>query len=155
MADWHALTSQYADTGELTGNALDNVADWIGAGIDPGAQHHLHSVARARARRAVPAAADGHAHSLARARPHLQGAEGAAHRTRPVELGFLGYPLLQTADVAIYDAHVVPVGEDQVPHLELSREVVRRFNNFYGEVLVEPQPLLTPSRACPASTTGR
>ena len=58
-------------------------------------------------------------------------------------LGFLGYPLLQTADVIIYDAHFVPVGEDQVPHLELSREVVRRFHNFYGEVLVEPQPLLT------------
>ena len=69
-------------------------------------------------------------------------------------LGFLGYPLLQTADVVIYDAQFVPVGEDQVPHLELSREVVRRFNNFYGgsgvrdgerrpDVLVEPQPLLT------------
>ncbi len=59
-------------------------------------------------------------------------------------LGFLGYPLLQTADIAIYDGRFVPVGEDQVPHLELSREVVRRFNQFYGEVLVEPQPLLTP-----------
>ena len=59
-------------------------------------------------------------------------------------LGFLGYPLLQTADVIIYNAHFVPVGEDQVPHLELSREIVRRFHNFYGELFVEPQPLLTP-----------
>src|SRR6476619_2947083 len=58
-------------------------------------------------------------------------------------IGFLGYPLLQTADVAIYDAELVPVGEDQVAHLELAREVVRRFNNFFGEALVEPQPLLT------------
>jgi tryptophanyl-tRNA synthetase len=58
-------------------------------------------------------------------------------------LGFLGYPLLQTADVAMYDGRFVPVGDDQVPHLELSREVVRRFNQLYGEVLVEPQPLLT------------
>jgi tryptophanyl-tRNA synthetase len=57
--------------------------------------------------------------------------------------GFLGYPLLQTADVIMYNAHFVPVGEDQVPHLELSREVVRRFHTFYGEVFVEPQPLLT------------
>jgi len=57
--------------------------------------------------------------------------------------GFLGYPLLQTADVAIYGAHAVPVGEDQVPHLELSREVVRRFNGLYGDVLVEPQAMLT------------
>jgi len=58
-------------------------------------------------------------------------------------IGFLGYPLLQTADVAIYDAELVPVGEDQVAHLELAREVVRRFNNFFGDPLVEPQPLLT------------
>ena len=64
-------------------------------------------------------------------------------------LGFLGYPLLQTADVIIYNAHVVPVGEDQVPHLELSREVVRRFNNLYGEVFVEPQALLTPTPRLP------
>ena len=58
-------------------------------------------------------------------------------------LGFLGYPLLQTADIIIYNAHFVPVGEDQVPHLELSREIVRRFHNFYGELFVEPKPLLT------------
>ena len=64
-------------------------------------------------------------------------------------LGFLGYPLLQTADVALYDGRFVPVGEDQVPHLELAREAVRRFNKFYGEVLVEPQPLLTPVSRLP------
>jgi tryptophanyl-tRNA synthetase len=58
-------------------------------------------------------------------------------------LGFLGYPLLQTADIIIYNAHAVPVGEDQVPHLELSREIVRRFHNFYGQLFIEPQPLLT------------
>jgi tryptophanyl-tRNA synthetase len=58
-------------------------------------------------------------------------------------IGFLGYPLLQAADVAMYDGRFVPVGEDQVAHLELAREAVRRFNNFFGEVLVEPQPLLT------------
>jgi tryptophanyl-tRNA synthetase len=58
-------------------------------------------------------------------------------------LGFLGYPLLQAADIIMYDAHYVPVGEDQVPHLELAREVVRRFHGFYGSLFVEPQPLLT------------
>ena len=58
-------------------------------------------------------------------------------------IGFLGYPLLQTADVTMYDARFVPVGDDQVAHLELAREIVRRFNNFFGDVLVEPQPLLT------------
>src|SRR5687767_7747835 len=58
-------------------------------------------------------------------------------------IGFLGYPLLQAADVIIYNAHFVPVGDDQVPHLELTREVVRRFHNFYGDVFVEPQAILT------------
>jgi tryptophanyl-tRNA synthetase len=58
-------------------------------------------------------------------------------------IGFLGYPLLQAADIVLYNAHAVPVGEDQVPHLELTREVVRRFHNFYGEVFVEPQAMLT------------
>jgi tryptophanyl-tRNA synthetase len=64
-------------------------------------------------------------------------------------LGFLAYPLLQTADIAMYDGRFVPVGEDQVAHLELSREAVRRFNQFYGEVLVEPQPVLTPMSRLP------
>jgi hypothetical protein len=72
---------------------------------------------------------------VARARADLQGAEEQLTEKDLSSIGFLGYPLLQTADVIIYDAHFVPVGEDQVPHLELSREVVRRFNNFYGEVL--------------------
>jgi tryptophanyl-tRNA synthetase len=58
-------------------------------------------------------------------------------------LGFLGYPLLQTADIIMYNAQFVPVGEDQVPHLELSREIVRRYHNFYGQLFVEPKPLLT------------
>jgi len=64
-------------------------------------------------------------------------------------VGFLGYPLLQTADVALYDGRFVPVGEDQVAHLELSREAVRRFQQFYGDVLVEPQPLLTSTPRLP------
>jgi tryptophanyl-tRNA synthetase len=65
-------------------------------------------------------------------------------------IGFLGYPLLQAADIAVYDAHWVPVGEDQVPHIELTREVVRRFNNiFSGADLVEPQALLTPTPRLP------
>jgi tryptophanyl-tRNA synthetase len=64
-------------------------------------------------------------------------------------VGFLGYPLLQTADVALYDGRFVPVGEDQVAHLELSREAVRRFHQFYGDVLVEAQPLLTATPRLP------
>ena len=63
--------------------------------------------------------------------------------------GFLGYPLLQTADIIIYRANFVPVGEDQASHLELSREIVRRFNNFYGDVFPEPQPLFTATPKVP------
>jgi tryptophanyl-tRNA synthetase len=68
--------------------------------------------------------------------------------------GFLGYPLLQTADIIVYKADAVPVGEDQAPHIELAREVVRRFNNFYGEVFPEPQTLLTEAKRIPG-TDGR
>jgi tryptophanyl-tRNA synthetase len=64
-------------------------------------------------------------------------------------VGFLSYPLLQTADVVMYNAKYVPVGDDQVPHLELSREVVRRFHNFYGQLFEEPLPLLTPTSRLP------
>src|SRR5207237_1574434 len=70
-------------------------------------------------------------------------------------IGFLGYPLLQTADVALYDANLVPVGEDQVAHLELAREAVRRFNRFYGDVLVEPSPLLTTMARLPGLDGGK
>jgi tryptophanyl-tRNA synthetase len=65
--------------------------------------------------------------------------------------GLLGYPVLQTADITIVKGELVPVGEDQVAHLELSREIVRRFNRLYGEVLVEPRPLLSPSPTVPGS----
>jgi tryptophanyl-tRNA synthetase len=69
-------------------------------------------------------------------------------------LGFLGYPVLQAADIVLYDAVAVPIGEDQVPHLEMAREMVRRINNLYGEVLVEPQPILSHSPRVPG-TDGR
>src|SRR5262245_50015889 len=149
VADWHALTSEYAATEGLVENAIDNVADWIAAGIDP-EQSTLF----------VQSMVPDHAELyllfqmvtpipwLERVPTYKEQMEQLAERDLS-NLGFLGYPLLQTADVVIYDAHFVPVGEDQVPHLELSREVVRRFHNFYGEVFVEPQPLLTPTPRLP------
>jgi tryptophanyl-tRNA synthetase len=143
VADWHALTSEYADTKEITANALDNVADWIAAGIDP-----EKSVLFVQS--LVPEHAELHLLlSMVTPTPWLERVPTYKEQQEQVTdrdlatYGFLGYPLLQTADVAIYGAHGVPVGEDQVPHLELSREVVRRFNGLYGEVLVEPQAMLT------------
>jgi tryptophanyl-tRNA synthetase len=149
VADWHALTSEYASTGHIVDHALDNVADWIGAGIDP-----------ERSTLFVQSLVPEHAELylllqmvtpipwLERVPTYKEQIDQLAEKDLS-NLGFLGYPLLQTADVVIYDAHFVPVGEDQVAHLELSREVVRRFHQFYGELFVEPQPLLTPTPRLP------
>ncbi len=149
VADWHALTSHFSETSELVANAADNVADWIGCGIDP-----------ERSTIFVQSLVPEHAELylllqmvtpipwLERVPTYRELTEQLADRDLS-SIGFLGYPLLQTADVIIYDANVVPVGEDQVPHLEMSREVVRRFNHLYGPVFVEPQSMLTPTPRLP------
>jgi tryptophanyl-tRNA synthetase len=148
VADWHALTSDYADTSQVTAYAYENVADWIGAGLDP-----------EKSTLFVQSLVPEHAElylllSMVVPVPWLERVPTYKDQQETLRdkdlstIGFLGYPLLQTADVSIYDARFVPVGEDQVAHLELAREVVRRFNNFFPSrgdgVLVEPQPLLTP-----------
>ena len=142
IADWHALTSDYANTSQLTAYAYENVADWIGAGLDPEKSTFFvqsfvpeHAELYLLLSMVVPVP------WLERVPTYKEQQENLVDRDLS-SIGFLGYPLLQTADVAMYDAKLVPVGEDQVAHLELAREVVRRFNNFYGEVLVEPQPLI-------------
>jgi tryptophanyl-tRNA synthetase len=149
VADWHALTSGYADTSEIVSSAIDNVADWIGAGIDPETStlfvqslvpEHAELYLLLQMVTPIP--------WLERVPTYKEQIEQLSDRDMS-SIGFLGYPLLQTADVIIYDAHFVPVGEDQVPHLELSREVVRRFHNFYGDVFVEPKALLTPTPRLP------
>jgi tryptophanyl-tRNA synthetase len=156
VADWHALTSDYADPSAITGNALDNVADWIAAGLDPERSTlFVQSLVPEHAELYLLLSMTVPIPWLERVPTYKEQRDQLTEKDLST-IGFLGYPLLQTADVAIYDAEYVPVGEDQVPHLELSREVVRRFNNFYGEklglkdgetivkpVLVEPQALLT------------
>jgi len=143
VADWHALTSEYAGTDDVAGYAYANVADWIAAGLDP-----EKSTIFVQSR--VPEHAELHLLlSMIIPIPWLERVPTYKEmRDQLTEkdlstYGFLGYPLLQTADIIMYDAQYVPVGEDQVPHLELSREVVRRFHTFYGQVFVEPQPMLT------------
>ncbi|TAK13525.1 MAG: tryptophan--tRNA ligase [Acidobacteria bacterium] len=150
VADWHALTSEYADTAGITAAAMDNIADWIGAGIDPEKSTiFIQSLVPEHAELYLLLQMITPISWLERVPTYKEQQEQLAEKDLS-NLGFLGYPLLQTADVAIYDAHYIPVGEDQVPHLELSREVVRRFNNFYpGASLVEPQPLLTPTPRLP------
>ena len=143
VADWHALTSDFADTSDLVGYAMDNVADWIGAGVDPErSTFFVQSLVPEHAELYLLLQMVTPIPWLERVPTYKEQQEQLAAKDLS-SIGFLGYPLLQAADVIIYDAHYVPVGEDQVAHLELSREVVRRFHQFYGEVFVEPQPLLT------------
>ena len=143
VADWHALTSEYSDTSGLAGYACDNAADWIAAGVDPDrstlfiqSQVPEHAELYLLLQMVVPIP------WLERVPTYKEQIEQLAEKDLST-LGFLGYPLLQGADVIIYKANYVPVGDDQVPHLELDREVVRRFHGFFGELFPEPQPLLT------------
>ncbi|PWT83846.1 MAG: tryptophan--tRNA ligase [Blastocatellia bacterium] len=143
VADWHALTSDFADTSRLTSYAYDNVADWIGAGLDPEkSTFFIQSLVPQHAELYLLLSMVVPIPWLERVPTYKEQQENLSDKDLS-SIGFLGYPLLQTADVAMYDARLVPVGEDQVAHLELGREVVRRFNNIFGEVLVEPEARLT------------
>jgi tryptophanyl-tRNA synthetase len=149
VADWHALTSEYADTRDLAANAADNVADWIAAGLDPEKSTiFVQSLVPEHAELALLLSMVVPVPWLERVPTYKEQQANIADRDLST-IGFLGYPLLQTADVTMYDARFVPVGEDQVAHLELSREIVRRFNNIFGEVFVEPEPMLTPVSRLP------
>jgi tryptophanyl-tRNA synthetase len=149
IADWHALTSDYADTSQLTSYAYENAADWIGAGLDPEkSTFFIQSLVPEHAELYLLLSMVVPVPWLERV-PTYKEQQDTLKDKDLSSVGFLGYPLLQTADVAMYDARWVPVGEDQVAHLELAREAVRRFNNFFGDVLVEPQPLLTTFRRLP------
>jgi tryptophanyl-tRNA synthetase len=143
VADWHALTSEYADTGEIVTNAYDMVADWIAAELDPERSTlFVQSLVPEHAELNLLLSMTIPIPWLERVPTYKEQMDQLADKDLST-VGFLGYPLLQTADIIIYNAHYVPVGDDQVPHLELSREIVRRFHNFFGELFVEPQPLLT------------
>ena len=157
VVDWHALTTDYADTSKVKENSLEVVFDWLAAGLDP-----AKSVIFMQSH--VPAHAELHLLLsmitplgwLERVPTYKEQRENIKDKDLGT-YGFLGYPLLQAADILIYKADVVPVGEDQVAHIELTREIARRFNGFYGAtkpVFPEPQSLLTPAAKLPG-TDGR
>jgi tryptophanyl-tRNA synthetase len=158
VVDWHALTTDYADPSKVKENSIDVLLDWLAAGLDPERcvifiQSH------------VPAHAELHLLLsmitplgwLERVPTYKEQRENIKEKDLGT-YGFLGYPVLQAADILIYKADVVPVGEDQVAHVELTREIARRFNGFYntkrGDVFPEPQALLTPAPKLPG-TDGR
>ena len=143
VADWHALTSDYADTSKIHENTLVMITDWLAAGLDPKrATIFVQSLVPEHAELHIYFSAVTPLGWLERVPTYKEQRENITDK----DLGnyaFLGYPVLQAADICMYKAHYVPVGQDQVAHVELTREIVRRFNNFYGEVFPEPEALLT------------
>jgi tryptophanyl-tRNA synthetase len=143
IADWHALTSNYADVSEIRSNIKDILIDWLAAGLDP-----KKSTIFIQSR--LPEHAELHLLlSMITPLPWLERVPTYKEKQDEIKdrdlctYGFLGYPVLQAADILIYRAGYVPVGVDQLPHLEITREITRRFNNFYGHIFPEPQALLT------------
>lgn len=154
VADWHALTTHYADTRHLQQNILESVTDFLAVGVDPKKvvlflQSHVlqHAELNLLLSMITPLGWLERVPTYKEQRENLQDKDLSTH-------GFLGYPVLMAADILLYRAEHVPVGEDQVAHLEITREICRRFNNFYGPVFPEPQPLLTPTPRLPG-TDGR
>ena len=143
IADWHSLTTGYADTSGIKESTKDILVNFLAAGLDP-EKCTLFLQSR------IPEHAELHL-LLSMITPLGWLERVPTYKEKQQELkerdlstyGFLGYPLLQTADIIIYRAKYVPVGIDQVPHLEISREVARRFNYLYKEIFPEPEALLT------------
>ncbi len=141
IADYHALTTNL-DTTELYRNSIDMVIDWLAAGIDPvkspifrQSQIKEHAELHLIFSMLITAA-------------RLERNPTLKDQIRDLNMdsvvyGHLGYPVLQSADILLYKGEVVPVGEDQVPHIEITREIARRFNNQWGNVFPEPEPKLT------------
>src|SRR5208337_3048428 len=175
IADWHALTSDYADTSRLKENSVDVLLDWLAAGLDPAKcvmfiQSHVpaHAELHVLLSMITPVGWLERVPTYKEQKENIKGKDLDTY-------GFLGYPVLQSADILIYKADFVPVGEDQVAHVELTREIARRFNGFYPRkgvggyaaptatpeelqrrfyIFPEPAALLTPAPRLPG-TDGR
>ena len=158
IADWHALTTDYADTSQVKQNSLEVMMDWLAAGLDPErctmfVQSHVpqHAELHLLLSMITPLGWLERVPTYKEQQENITGKDLSTY-------GFLGYPLLMSADIMMYKGDFVPVGEDQVPHVELTREIARRFNQFYElrgqSVFPEPQSLLTPEPKLPG-TDGR
>ena len=143
VADWHALTTEYSNTDRLRENTDDMVIDWLSTGLDP-----------AKSTLFIQSSIKEHAELyviLSMITPLTWLERNPTYKEMKAELadrdlgtfGFLGYPVLQAADIIMYKAYGVPVGVDQLPHVELTREIAKRFNFLYREIFPLPEPLLT------------
>jgi tryptophanyl-tRNA synthetase len=140
IVDWHSLTSDYNDTSHLQEQIKEVTLDYLSAGLDP-------EICAIFVQSQVKEHAELHL-LFSMITPIARLARVPSYKEKRKELGldsygFLGYPLLQAADILVYKADCVPVGKDQLPHIELTREVARKFNSLYGEVFPEPEALLT------------
>ncbi|NSW90432.1 MAG: tryptophan--tRNA ligase [Firmicutes bacterium] len=149
IADWHALTTGYEDTSELKTNITNVVIDWLSVGLDPNkCTIFLQSSIKEHAELHLLFSMITPLAWLFRC-PTYKDQIAQMKDKNITTYGFLGYPCLQAADILIYKANYVPVGEDQLPHLELTREIARRFNYIYKEVFPEPKPILTKAKVLP------
>jgi tryptophanyl-tRNA synthetase len=154
IADLHALTSDYADTGAIKQNTIDMVSDWLAAGLDPERSTiFIQSMIPEHSELHVILSAVTPLGWLERVPTYKEQRENITEKDVG-NYAFLGYPVLQAADIIMYKADYVPVGKDQASHVELTREIVRRFNNFYGPVFPEPKELHTEVPVLPG-TDGR
>ena len=144
VADWHALMSEYENPKDLKENMIDNVVDWIACGIDPKkATIFIQSHVKEHLELHMIFSVITPLGLLERCPTYKEQLREITNRDLST-YGFLGYPVLQAADIALYKAEVVPVGEDQLPHLELTRQIIRKFSNIYKkDIFPEPQALLT------------
>ena len=179
VVDWHMLTTGYDDTSKLQENCREMVLDWLAAGLDPAKcvifkqsdvpehaelslmlamvtplgwlennptwKEQLQELAKTKHEQVSG--------GDSKAAVAVKGATGGHQELRTY--GFLGYPVLQTADILLYHGTKVPVGQDQLPHVELSREIARKFNHVFGEIFAEPQPLLTPTPKVPGTDSRK
>ncbi len=144
VADWHALMGEYENPSDIAKNSIEVVKDWISCGIDPSQSTiFIQSMIPEHLELAM-------VFSLLTPLGWLERCTTYKEQLREIKgrmlatYGFLGYPVLQAADIALYNANLVPVGMDQLPHLELAREIIRRFHGLYKKkIFVEPEPVLT------------
>lgn len=143
VADWHALTTDYQNTSELKNNIEEMVYDWLAVGLSPEkCTLFLQSWVKPHAELHLLLSMITPLGWLERNPAYKEQLANPEGRDLS-NYGFLGYPVLQAADIIIYKANKVPIGEDQLPHLELTREITRRFNNFYGKIFPEPEAELS------------
>lgn len=149
VADWHALTTDYNDPSNIADNSLEVAADWIGAGLDPEKSTiFIQSLVPEHAELHLLLSMITPLGWLERV-PTYKDQLRELHSRDLATYGFLGYPVLQAADILAYRADLVPVGQDQQSHLELCREICRRFNTIYRKVFPEPKALFTPAPKVP------